>query len=419
MSRAWRQVFTSQPSLWTNLNCKDAYKTLTYLERSKSSPIHLSLRRDNDLPPHDPFFQIAPRAVGRLKSLFVKGTPENLQDITTPLCYPAPLLEDMSIISSRKFGPEDVPDLTPTLFDGDLSSLHTLRLEFVRTELPWRNMANLTSLMLIDTSPVSAGQLLDFFEDAPRLCEVELRIKTPTPGAQDGRLVSLAHLNSMFIEGGSSSTLLGHLLIPVGAHLAVEVDLPEPSIEDHPRFLDNLKNLPGFTRIQLIGGRYPQIEFSGPNGEVIMELITEAALDDGARVALRSLAQFDTSKTESLEINFTGHPSSYPPYYTLLPMKGLRILQLHQCASPDIFIHALDPSKCPSGVVACPKLEKLDIRNKTTVDIKDVIGMAAARESRGAALNFLRIIHRWGGSTCTQSDVLELEKHVFRLEWRQ
>jgi len=161
------------------------------------------------------------------------------------------------------------------------------------------------------------------------------------------------------------------------------------------------------------------MEFSGPNGEVVMELTTKATLDDGARMVLGSLAQFDTSKTELLEINFTGHPSSYSPYDTLLPMNGLHTLQLHQCTSPDIFIRALDPSKCLSGVVVCPKLEKLDMRNKAAVDIKDVIGMAAARESRGATLNFLRIIHRWGGSTSAQSDVLELKKHVFRLEWRQ
>ena len=234
----------SRSSLWANLYCKDADKTLTYLERSKSFPISLSLRRDDDLTPHDPFFQITPQDIGRLRSLYVQGTPVNLQDITTALSCPAPLLEDMSIIGGRGLGAEDIPDLTPTLFSGDLSSLRRLQLEFVCTELPWRTMENLTSLGLFDTSPLSTRQLLDFFESAPHLQDVDLRFEIPTSCAEDGRLVSLAHLRVMSIEGGPSSVLLDHLLIPVGARLTVQVDLPRPPIEDHPRFLDNLKNLP-------------------------------------------------------------------------------------------------------------------------------------------------------------------------------
>ena len=162
-------MFTSLPSLWTRIECEDKDKTRVYLERSRSFPIDLSLYRDDpDLPPSDPFFQITPHVIRRLKSLFVEGTPENLPDITTHLSYPAPLLEGMSINGSSGFGPEDIPDLTPALFSGDLPSLRKLRLEFVCTELPWRNMVNLTSLKLINMSPVSMGKLLDFFESADR-----------------------------------------------------------------------------------------------------------------------------------------------------------------------------------------------------------------------------------------------------------
>jgi len=292
-------------------------------------------------------------------------------------------------------------------------------LESVCTELPWRNMVNLTSLMLIDASPVSMRQLLDFFESSPHLHEVELSFTTPTHDTEDGRLVSLAHLKSMYIDGGPSSDLLGHLLIPAGARLTAEVELPEPPIEDHPRFLDNLRNLPGFTAVQLNCGQYPRMEFRGPNGEVIMELGNETTPDDGTRLVLGSLALFDTSETKQLEIDPTGHPSSYPPHHTLLLMKNLHTLKLHRCGSPHIFIHALDPSKSPEGVMVCPRLEEFVIRGGEKVDIENVIEMAAARKSRGATLKFVRIWTQWGGQACAQSDVLELEKHVSHLEWRQ
>ena len=416
--RAWRQVFTSRSSLWADLDCKDADKTRLYLERSRSSPINLSLRRGDNLPPDDPFFQITPHAIGRLKSLLVEGTLENLQDITTSLSCPAPLLEDMSISGGSEFGPGDIPDLTPALFDGDFSSLHTLYLECVRTELPWRNMVTLRFLGLIKTSPVPMGQLLDFLESAPHLQKVNLRFEILTSGAaEDGRLVSLTHLRFMSIMGGSSSVLLDHLLIPVGAYLTVTVDLPEPPIK-HPRFLDNLRNLPNFTVINLIGGVCPQMRFSGPNGMVTMQLTNETAPDRGTCLVLRLLAQFDTSKTEWLGIDFSGDPSCYPPHRTLLPMKNLRTLELYRCENPDIFpfIHALDPSKSPSGIVVCPGLESLSISSRSTF-IKDFIGMAAARKARGVTLDSVKICS-WGWKTgYTRSDMLELEKHVSHVRW--
>ena len=404
----------SRSSLWADLDCEDADKTLVYLERSKSFPINLSLRRgrDDGLTPHDPFFQITPQDIGRLKSLFVEGTLLNLEDITTPLSCPAPLLEDMSIIGARGSWPDDTPGLTPTLFGGNLSLLHTLRLEFVCTESPWRNMDNLTSLRLFNTEPPSMSQLLDFFESAPHLRKVELRFGDPIPGAEDGRLVSVAHLRDMYLGGGPSSALLDHLLIPVGARLEVQVDLPKPPfpIEDHT-FLDNLGNLRDFTTIQSIGGWH--LEFCGPNGGVLMILDTK---EYGVALALGTLAQFDTSKTERLAIDFSGIPSHPSPYHILLPMKDLRTLELQQCATPDIFVRALDPSKSPSGVVVCPKLEKLDIRFTLSFDIKNAIGMAAARKSLGATLNFVRITNPWE-EIFAHSDVLELEKHVSHLEW--
>ena len=63
-------------------------------------------------------------------------------------------------------------------------------------------MTNLTSFIL-DNMPlggVSVGQFLDFFESAPCLREIQLISATPTSGAQDGRLVSLACLMELSLE---------------------------------------------------------------------------------------------------------------------------------------------------------------------------------------------------------------------------
>lgn len=70
----------------------------------------------------------------------------------------------------------------------------------------------------------------------------------------------------------------------------------------------------------------------------------------------------------------------------------------------------------PSGVVVCPKLEELVIEiYLERFDIKDVIGIAAARAIRGMKLKSVRIINS-SRTTYPQVDVLELKKHVLNVE---
>ena len=131
-------------------------------------------------------------------------------------------------------------------------------------------MDNLTSFTLAHMSQISVKHLLDFFESAPHLREVDLTFVTPTSGAQDERLVSLVSLKRMNIQSGPSSLLLDHLLIPVGACLNIEVDLPSnPTGGRSPKFFDNFRNLASFTTFQLYGGLGLRMEFSGPDGESV------------------------------------------------------------------------------------------------------------------------------------------------------
>jgi hypothetical protein len=411
-------VFISRSSLWTDLDCEDGDKTRVYLERSKSLPVNLSLNTDDCLPPHYHFSDIIPHVIERLGSLSVRAAPKELQDITAHLSLPAPLLEKLFICGNSGYDSRRNPVLTPALFNGDLSSLRKLHLVSVRTELPWRNMVNLTSFKLVRTSSGGATiqQFLDFFESAPRLRKVVLHFMTPTSGDQNRRLVSLECLERMEITNcGSASPLLDHLLIPVGARLTIEVVLPNPPIKDHPpRFFDNLRNLPDFTTIELTGyGSEPHIQFSGPNGKVTMIPITFRV--DTTCFMIESLDQFDTSRTEQLTIEDGSPLSSDLSYRALLPMKHLRILALRRCADSDAFVRALHPNMSPSGVLICPRLEELAIvLNGTTLDMTGVIGVVVARASRGSKLKSIRIV----GSKPVRANLLEqLGKHVLHVEY--
>ena len=415
--QAWREVFISRSSLWTDLDCENEDETRIYLERSGSLPVNLTLETDDQLPFHHPFSKIIPHAIGRVRSLTILGTPENLQDITAHLSRPAPLLEKLWIRGGYYKAPHLNPMLTPTLLGGDLSSLRRLRLASVNTGLPWRNMVNLTTFTLLNPSPgkVSIKQLLDFFESAPRLRKVELESATPTSGAQNGRLVSLACLEWMGTTGGgSASLLLDHLLIPVGAHLDIEIELPIPQTGDHPsRFLDNLRNFQNSTDVNLrISKLYTRMEFFGPNG--LVGMTPRSPQVDKTRLVLESLNQFDPSKVERLTIDRGAFSPRHPPYRALLLMKHLRTLTLDHCANPHIFVQALHLTKSSPRTLACPELEELIIvPDGGTLDMESVTEVAAARASRGAKLKTIRIV---GQDQPARADVLELEKHVFHVE---
>jgi hypothetical protein len=410
--RAWRRAFISRSSLWTDFDCPNLNgdKTRVYLERSKSSPIALRLYEDDDLSPHHPFFQIIPHAIGRLKSLVINGTPGNLQDITTHLSRPAPLLESLLIDGNYTCRPKRHPMLTTALFDGNFPSLRDLSLRSVRTELPWRSMVNLTSFALYNISPyeVSIRQLLDFFESAPRLRKVQLCSSSRTSDAQNGRLVSLACLKWMRIIGdGSPSFLLDHLIIPVGAELISRGPLTENLL---PRSLDNLRNLPNFTNVHLhLDECDPYIRFSGPNGQVCMY---PSPRGNPTCVALEILARFDTSKTERLKIDY----AYSPPYRALSLMKHLRTLTLSHCTHPNSFIYTLDPDMNSPGVTDYPKLEELILvlrPDGDTLNANHVIKMAAARASRGAKLKSVRIVSQ---DSFMGTDAPELRKYVLHVE---
>ena len=76
---------------------------------------------------------------------------------------------------------------------------------------------------MLDSSSVgNFGQLLGFFKSAPHLRKIDLLFTTLISGGENGRLVSLDHLENMrILNCGPTSILLDNLVIPAGAKLAL------------------------------------------------------------------------------------------------------------------------------------------------------------------------------------------------------
>lgn len=413
----WREIFTSRASLWTKFFCVDKDQTRVYLERSKSSLIGLFPDKADTLSPHDPLFQVIPHAVGRLEYVNIEGAPANIPEITAHLCHPAPFLTSLVIDGGCEFEPEDNSTLPTELFNGDLSSLSALCLSSIHTELPWRNMVNLTSFMFCHAD-VPIAKLLDFFEGAPHLRKIQFHSVFMAPEVQNRPLVSLASLQGLLIFlSGPSSPLLDYLLIPVGASLVTRPPFHGSMIDNVlPSSLGNLRNLPGFTKIKLHVSKFRlEMRFIGPNGRVSVNPMS--APDDCTLLVLESLARFDTSMTERLKIFNTNPSTTVSTLQALLPMENLRSLVLIQCNNPYPFIDALRYKYRSSDVVVCPKLEELTLVLRPDEDrdfrIGSVILMVEIRALAGTKLNCLRI-GNW--DDLTPIEEWKLKKHVLHLE---
>ena len=410
MCQTWREIFTSRPTLWTDLDCAYIDKTLAYLDRSRSSPINVRLERYEGLSPYDPFLQVIPHVIPRLKSVTIYGAPENLQEITTQLSPPAPLLETLTIYVDRECSPQRGPVLTTTLFDGDLSSLRELCLQSVRTELPWRNMVNLTSFTLSYTSPgdSSVKPLLDFFASAPRLRKIKLRFATPTFGTQRGRLVLLAHLKKMDIFGGGPpSLLLDHLLVPAGAKLTTQVD--SRGTLHLPKSLDFLKEFFRF-RIHLhVRDFYPSIQFIGPNCQISIIPATSPPASTNCRV-LDSLARFDPSGVEGLRLaNGDLMRQSGCDLCRVFPtMKEIRTLTISRCTNLSGFFDFFIRND------HCPQMEEFILDPRGDGENFDIRGVEAVEAvARRAKVKSVRIAS-W--DKAVQASVLKLGQYVSHVE---
>ena len=412
----------SCPSLWTDLRCNDLEKTLVYLQRSGSSaPVNVSLSGYWDICSGDPFFQVIPRVTGRLKSLSIDVMPDCIDDIAASLSSPEPLLEKLEItIDTGEM--EDEPPELPSLFADDLSSLHDLILRHVHTDLPWRDMANLTTFKLWMDPPdvITITQLLDFFEAAPRLREIELTYATPTFDGRKDRLVSLTNLKKMTVKGcDPCAPLLGHLLIPIDAKLEILSESEFLRYEDLiPESLDNLGNLSNFATASLhFYSSGSSVQFSGPSGELSMVLEGSGSTSH-LSMALDYMARFGLSTVEKLRIIGDGNLDVRAVHRALPPMQGLRTLTLFGWENQCALIETLSPHQDASSAVICPKLEELAFRphkNGEKSVIQCLIGVATSRALRGVGFKNVKIFGARG--RFDSEDVLELGKYVPHVEY--
>jgi hypothetical protein len=428
--RSWRELLIGYPSLWARLDCANADKTRVYIERAKLSPLEIALRKRRVTTYLEGAFPLVIPHIGRLRSLSIVGTRGPLPNLTQHLSCPIPFLRNLTINLTC----HPPPVLDSALFNGNLSSLHTLSLTGVITHLPWKDLSKLTAFELghVPEDTISITRLLNFFANAPHLTDITLHHSIPTSSnAPPERVVSLSYLKNLAISADPThSILLNHLSIPAGASLVLNFGFlgnKSPLPDYLPTTPKNLKNLASITSANLYFSNMEwRVRLKGPSGGLLtishwrgLGATSTFSLD---RRILRSLDYFVLSKVQRLGVTkykspTTMEPDKSPPYHILHRMKDLRTLTLIQCKNLP-FILALDPDQIPSKPVPCPKLEELVlyVESRDTFNIPELMSMAKERASGGAKLSSITIIGL--GELVPGKEVFKLRAHVAHVDYR-
>ena len=423
----WREIFTSCPSLWTSLECEVVDKTRVYLERSKASPLKISLE-DLDTS-GDAFYLLLPH-LGRLGNLSLfRSRRSNLLELTKHLGSPAPLLKNLKLVVAS----DEKPVLQDNIFYGDLSSLRRLHLDGVISNLAWENVSNLQTFILRDIpgDKVSVNKLLHLFERAPLLRKIDIDNALPdSSDAPPGRVEPLPNLELLRVETcaeKSHTILLNHLSIPTGALITQDFDFSDansPILFHLPKTFENLKNLSNIASINLGFDTGVDLRLNGPSGGLVM-----CGSWDGNGPSptlagcqgLRSLSAFRISEVERLTISYWSHTlprkgtNRALVYQTLLLMGNLRALSLTSCVNLS-FIIALNPKENTSRALICPKLEELTVygNKRGWFCGEEILEMAKERSFRGAKLKTVTFIDPQ--ELIPAREVFELRAHVSRVE---
>ena len=421
VSRHWRDVFTSRPSLWTGFDFKNVDKTHTYIQRSKHSPLRLCLVDGEAL---DHAFALIIPHIHRLRSLTIDGPalPSSLRHFR---CH-TPFLEKLDIWVSTSTG----SPLDDALFNGDLSSLRELRLCGVITQLPWKNLTNLRVIELkLHDQSYGTTQILDLLESAPLLSAASLAYSMPeSPDAPPTRIVQLRHMKDLTIDAAPPHPIiLHHLHIPTGGSLTISGYYFRG--EDSPllgqlaeRFPIVNNMLSHITTINLrLDLTQKCVRLSGPSGSLrvlVVENDWRNTLDPGILNSLGRLVLSAVQNLVALDWGIVGS-DRVKKLSSIQIMSSLRNLRTLTTANSLMPLLILDPTSGSSSPVLCPKLEELVLylESWNSSSNKILMTIAENRALRGAKLSLITFVDLQGPRVWVENMTSALRKHVTRVQY--
>ncbi|KAF7363714.1 hypothetical protein MSAN_01029200 [Mycena sanguinolenta] len=224
---AWRAVALRTPALWNTLSLQ-SYQVFrrpldwvsTWLDRSRTSPLHLQLLWDPKLSPH---------TRNSVLEIFTSHLPHTTRLAVEEVQYadtepePSPDSEDSH---------PELPLIAPMwdwVHSASRASPHLTHLstsQFYADSFP---VVNLTHLYLGD--PVPMPQVFQIFEHASNLQNVAFRVKGPAVACSPGALLGMKSVSKMEISSEDVGEFLERTAFPNLVNLAMSHIFPWPDAE--------------------------------------------------------------------------------------------------------------------------------------------------------------------------------------------
>ena len=219
----WRSTLLSTPLLWTEVIFGGPDQTFTYLERSKGTPLHISIGGS-----------VLDSSIGdmswidRMSSLCISGDKEQIESTAGQLCLPAPLLRSLAF--SRLPGPQDWMTegnsihIPPGFLAQRMPSLRNLTfLSISPSPITGISLQHLTNLRWT-SSMVAITELFILLESAPLLEVIALEFGGGLVSVKPRKFVTLSKLRKLVWVIGGRFSLMRFLVTPELNDLSIRLN---------------------------------------------------------------------------------------------------------------------------------------------------------------------------------------------------
>ncbi|KIJ65672.1 hypothetical protein HYDPIDRAFT_110816 [Hydnomerulius pinastri MD-312] len=225
VSRHWRDVALSCPTLWTYLFFMSRAWTEELLSRSKMAPlkIHADLYYSG-LRSLDSV-EKAMKLVERIQVVNLKLLKDAATKLLPQLTSPAPLLQSLQLTVATPGSLDRHPLILDSLFNGEAPALR--KLELYNCHVPWTSpilsgLTNLRLRQLASTCQPTIAELRSVLRRMPRLVDLHLENALPSNSVPstydtDSEILELPHLSRLSLIASVSAivALLSNLHIPL------------------------------------------------------------------------------------------------------------------------------------------------------------------------------------------------------------
>jgi len=409
--RYWRSTLISSPTLWTCFLFKsepDLDRTLTYLERSMSAPIDVSMT-DRFPEGVDVLKYLAPH-IARTRSLIIREF-NYIHPVSLLFCDPAPSLQHLEIVSCNvKFW--CLPD---NFLGQQASSLRFVNFSCIyptfETLFPLPNLTEFRLHVVKVTDPIRMSTLFRFLSDSPLL--QKMCVSIPRQNVQDTPLdqdISLESLVELEYTYNSGDRILPYLKLPRLKQLRVFSRQGPGEVQKLADILpyDGRVLLARVTKMSYYAGAYSfGISLSG-NGVGV-------SIDESYAMEVPSVDWFSDQtcipfgQIEDLEVN--GYPTDMHSNFNVFAFENIEVLRMvgWSESSVDRFLRLFHPD--PGVGVPCRSLREIECayRGSEGPLTRSLINLVRERERGGYRLRLVNFrVTRESG----RNFVEELRKYV-------